>query len=207
MFFSPLSSGGQSDTIVVTIIWKEGPPMKIKRTTALIACLMLLLTLLITGCGTSSAPSAQTPAKPAVAPAATSKIIEPCDLISKSDAQQYVGQPLQDPEKKETPVVGLKLCIYNTIAEGSGKLLQIGLTQQSFMPNNGQTPKKIYDSLKSNFTNALKVEGIGDDAFISPPGLHVLKGGYYLTIAIGNSNDPKNQELLKTIGKKTVEKL
>ena len=70
-----------------------------------------------------------------------------------------------------------------------------------------ETTKKIYDSLKGNFTNALKVDGIGNDAFIAPPGLHVLAGNYYLTVAVGNSNDPKNQELLKTIGKKIVSKL
>jgi hypothetical protein len=74
------------------------------------------------------------------------------------------------------------------------------------MPSNGQTPQKLYDALKGNYTNAL-VDGIGNDAFIAPPGLHVLVGNYYLTVAVGNSNDPKNQELLKTIGKKIVSKL
>jgi len=178
--------------------------MKNSRFIALVVCLALLLTVLLAGCGGTSAPA---PAKPPVAPAASVKVIEPCDLISKADAEQYIGQPVKTAEKKDNPVVGLKLCVYTTVVEGSGKLLQVGLTQQSFMSGSTQTPKSLYDSLKNNFPNALKVTGIGDDAFISPPGLHVLKGGYYLTVAVGNSNDPKNQELLKTIGKKVIDKL
>jgi hypothetical protein len=197
----------EAAVIIATIMVKEGYPVKIKHTVFFVACLALLLTALLSGCGSSSVPSAQTQPKPPATPAASAKIIEPCDLISKADAQQYIGEPLKDPEKKETPVVGLKLCVYNTVTEGSGKYLQIGLTQQSFMPANGQTPKSLYDALKNNFKNAVKIDGVGDDAFISPPGLHVLKGGYYLTIASGNSNDPKTQELLKTIGKKAVDKL
>jgi len=176
--------------------------MKTRWTVALIFCLTLLSSLLLAGCGGN----AVTPATPTTQ-ATTTKLIEPCDLVSKTEAEQYIGQPLKAPEKKETAAVGLKLCVYNTVAEGSGKLLQIGLTQQAFMPNNGQTPKKIYDALKDNFKNAVKIEGIGNDAFISPPGIHVLAGAHYLTVAVGNSNDPKNQDLLKTISKKIVGKL
>jgi hypothetical protein len=166
---------------------------------AVAAVVGLPMVVFLAGCGESSAPSSRAPAN---APTVLAKLIEPCDLLSKGDAESYIGQPLKDPERKETPVVGLKLCVYDTVSGGSGKLLQIGLTQQAFMPNNGQTPQSIYAALKANFKNAINVDGIGDDAFISPPGLHVLKGGFYLTVAVGNSNDPKNQELLQTIGKR-----
>lgn len=180
------------------------------KTKASILLVVLCIATLLAGCGGSPAPAPTTPAKPATAPSAPSasaKLIEPCDLISKAEAQQYIGQPMKDAEKKQTPAVGLKLCVYSTVSEGSGKFLQIGITQQAFMPNNGQTPKAIYDAIKGNFPNAMKIGGIGDDAFITPPGLHLLKGNYYLTVAVGNSNDPKNQELLKTIGKKIIEKI
>jgi hypothetical protein len=168
---------------------------------AVAAVVGLPMVVFLAGCGESSAPSSRAPAN---APTVLAKLIEPCGLLSKGDAESYIGQPLKDPERKETPVVGLKLCVYDTVSAGSGKLLQIGLTQQAFMPNNGQTPQSIYAALKANFKNAINVDGIGDDAFISPPGLHVLKGGFYLTVAVGNSNDPKNQELLQTIGKRLV---
>ena len=181
--------------------------MKSKSAVATIVCFILLSSLLLSGCGGSSTAPAKAPTSSPAVSASVSKTIEPCELVSKADAQQYLGQPLKDPEKKETAAVGLKLCVYNTVQEGSGKLLQIGITQQSFMPNNGQTPQKLYAALKGNFPNALKVDGIGNDAFIAPPGLHILAGNYYLTVAVGNSNDPKNLELLKAIGKIIVAKL
>lgn len=181
--------------------------MKSKWTANTLVCLTVLSSLLLSGCGGSATAPAKAPASPPAVSATVSKTIEPCALVAKADAQQYLGQPVKDPEKKETAAVGLKLCVYNTVQEGSGKLLQIGITQQSFMPNNGQTPQKLYAAIKGNFPNALKVDGIGSEAFIAPPGLHVLTGNYYLTVAVGNSNDPKNQELLKTIGKKIVAKL
>lgn len=180
--------------------------MKFKWNITVIALLIIVFSSLLVGCGSSSEPPAKTPSSPSSSTTSI-KLIEPCDLISKTEAQQYIGQPIKDPEKKETAAVGLKLCVYNTVAEGSGKLLQIGLTQQAFMPNNGQTPKKIYDAMKDNFKNAVKVEGIGTDAFIAPPGLHVLTDNYYLTFAVGNANDTKNQDLLKSISKNVVGKL
>ena len=75
------------------------------------------------------------------------------------------------------------------------------------MPSSGQSPKSIYSSIKNNFPNAVKVDGVGDEAFIAPPGLHILSGTYYVTIAVGNSNDTKNREILKNAGQKAVDKL
>lgn len=135
------------------------------------------------------------------------KLIEPETLISKAEAEQLLGQSLKDPEKKEKKAVGMKLAIYDTIKEGTGKFLQVGITQQSFMPANGQSPKAIFDSLKGNFKNATMVSGIGDDAFIAPPGLHILYKERYITIAVGNSDNEKNREILKTAGKKALENL
>ena len=134
-------------------------------------------------------------------------IIDPCELISKTEVEQLIGEPMKDPQKRDNRVVGQKLCIYESAKDDSFRFFQISLTQQAFMPPKGQSPKSIYESLKANFPDAARVEGIGDDAFIAPPGLHIIKGGCYITIGVGNSNDPKNREIIKASGEKAVENL
>ena len=138
---------------------------------------------------------------------ASERIIEPCELVSKPEAEQLTGVSLKDAEKTDTRAVGMKLCIYNAADESSARFLQISITQQAFMPDNGQTPKSIFQSLKDNFDDAVAVEGIGDEAFIAPPGLHLLKEDYYICIAVGNSDDGNNREILKAAGRVAVKNL
>jgi len=135
------------------------------------------------------------------------RIIEPDELISKTEAEQLIGESLKAGERKDTKAVGMKLCVYNAVKEDTFKFLQVSITQKTFMPDNGQSPESIYKSIKDNYENAVVVEGIGNEAFIAPPGLHILNGTYYITIAIGNSDDEKNRETLKAAGKKAVENL
>ena len=128
------------------------------------------------------------------------KIIEPAMLISREDAKTLIGIEFDDCTVKEQPAVGLKLCVY----EKEGALLQLGLTQTTNMKG-GNTPESIYSSIKGGFKDAAKIEGVGDDNFVAPPGLHIIKDGYYLTVSLGLLN--KNREKLQTAGKKAVENL
>ncbi|MFH1076825.1 MAG: hypothetical protein V1753_08330 [Pseudomonadota bacterium] len=131
-----------------------------------------------------------------------SKIIEPAMIISREDASVLTGVSFGECTVKEQPVVGLKLCVY----EKDGAFLQLGLTQAAFMDKKGgNTPESIYNSIKGGFEDAVKIEGVGDDNFIAPPGLHIMKDGYYMTISLGIMT--KDREKLKAAGMKAVENL
>ena len=138
---------------------------------------------------------------------AGANLIDPCDLITKAEAEQLMSEPLKDAEQRENPAVGQKICIYNAENDASFSLFQISITHPGDMPKNGQSPKAIYEAIKANFPESVKVDGIGDDAFIAPPGLHLIKDGYYISIAVGNSDDPENRKILSEAGKMAVEKL
>ncbi|HBG20568.1 MAG TPA: hypothetical protein DDY32_15190 [Desulfobulbaceae bacterium] len=96
-----------------------------------------------------------------------SKVIEPAMIISREDAKALTGVGFDECTVKDQPAVGLKLCVY----EKDGAFFQLGLTQATNIKG-GKTPESIYSSIKAGFKDAAKIEGVDDDNFVAPPGLH-----------------------------------
>ena len=69
----------------------------------------------------------------------------------------------------------------------------------------GTQPDRHAKNLIIEFKDAEKIEGVGDDNFLAPPGLHILKDGYYITISLGSMT--RDREKLKAAGMKAVENL
>ena len=136
-----------------------------------------------------------------------SVLIEPEQLLSKEEATSLIGETVKDGEKSEQAVVGLKICMYEAADENSFRFIQISLTQQDFMPENGQTPEAIYRGVVSGFDGGEKVDGIGDEAVFAVPGIHITADGYYIVIGAGNSDDEAVREVLKKAGSLAVANL
>lgn len=133
------------------------------------------------------------------------QLIEPCQLISKSEAEELLGKALTDPEKADNAVVGQKICFYDSLSDDAEGFLEVNLTQQAFMESDGLTSRFLFDSIKENFEDEfIEIDGIGDEAFIATPGIHILKGEYYIVIGVGDSSDETNRVILKAAGKKAV---
>ncbi len=160
------------------------------------------------GCSQNEVSDNNTQNHKAAVNAVSEKLIEPCQLISKTEAEELIGETMMDAEKSEQEVVGQKLCFYESLAEDSDRFLQVALTQQAFIPNDELTSRFLYESIKENFEDELTmVDGIGIEAFIATPGIHILKGEYYIVIGVGNTSNETNREILKAAGKKAVENL
>jgi len=157
-------------------------------------CLMLIITLFC-GCENKSKDTKKNGA---------GKVIEPSQILSKEDAKALTGVEFSECESTEQPKVGLKLCVYKK----DGAFLQVGITQTAFMDEKsrkfGNTPESIYKSTKLAFKNAERIDGVGNDNFLAPPGLHIVQDGYYLTVSFGTSSD---REKLKEAGMRAVRNL
>jgi len=135
-------------------------------------------------------------------------LIEPEQLISKAEAESLISESVAEGEKTEQKAVGMKQIFYDAINEDSKLFLQVSITQQGFMKEgSSQTPEKIYQQLKSDQENEIAVTGIGDDAMICTPGLHILVDGYYLVISAGNTSLEATRDIIKKAGALAVDNL
>jgi hypothetical protein len=125
-------------------------------------------------------------------------IIDPCDVITQVDAEKIMGEKLKRGQLREQKAIGQKICLYEAVDDNSFTMLQVSLLQ-------GQRAKEIFVEIKKNFPDHESVRGIGDDAFIATPGIHILKNDYYLTIAAGNLN--RNRDKVQVAGRKAVARL
>lgn len=162
--------------------------------------LLLLITLALLVLGACGSPKITTP-----------RIIEPEELISKEEAEEFIGLEVVGVEKAEEDRVGQKICFYKT--EGDYRddfyYLQISIIQKAFMiKEQTQTPEDIFRGTKELFSNAIDVEGVGNEAYAYNHGLAILSDGYYISISTSGSGlDTGVQELLIEVGKQAVENL
>ncbi|HPX62505.1 MAG TPA: hypothetical protein PLN25_12185 [Deltaproteobacteria bacterium] len=171
-----------------------------KRIGLAVTVLMLAVGLL-SGCsekqkeGTKSAASSP-----------SAKLIEPSSLLSKEEAKALTGIDFNKATTKEESRVGLKMYLY----ENDNNILQVGISQVAFMDSKtsaaGNTPPVIYKNIKSGFKDAPKIEGLGDDNFLIPTALYILRGEYYVTV-VSNPPISRDKEKMKAIGLKVVENL
>ncbi|NLF45743.1 MAG: hypothetical protein GX581_06660 [Syntrophomonadaceae bacterium] len=177
------------------------------KRTVVIMLIFVLLATLAAGCsGDNNNGKDNTSDKSAV----SASVIEPEQLISKEEAEELIGAAVADMQKSEQDAVGMKQCLYEFTEEAADSFLQVTLNQQAFMknPNPAITPKSIFEDIKDNFEEELTlIEGVGDEAFIATPGIHILQGEYYMIIAVGNTSDETNRNILKAAGARAVENL
>ena len=131
------------------------------------------------------------------------EIIEPEQLISQAEAEEILGTAVSA-KNTEQGVVGLKLCFYDA---GDTGYLQIGITQQSFIPTDSpNTPKSIYDGIHKAFSDG-KTVSIGDEAFLASGGYHIMQSGYYITVSAGNTDEATVNAIMDDAGKLAVKNL
>jgi hypothetical protein len=152
---------------------------------ALLGGLSVLATVGLLGCGRSGDPTAAADDKPAVtvtkdaAPeettAPTQAAVDPCALVSKQEAEQLAGTPLDDAKPiRET-------CTYTGPVTGPTAQVEIGL---------GDGAKKFLDIDRELGHDLKPLPGIGDETWIEDGTVFVSKSGLWVSIHLVRLDDP-----------------
>ncbi|MFZ5758134.1 MAG: hypothetical protein ACOY32_00705 [Thermodesulfobacteriota bacterium] len=178
---------------------------------------LLAMLLVFPGCGGNDQSSEKAAKQPAATASVSSQIgeaqlLDPCRLILPAEAGEILGEAVKEGEYGEQQVVGMKKCFYESAAADSMKFLQITVQQAEFMPENvraaGQSPQSIFADTKEMLAQGrIDLTGFGEEAFIGTGGLHMLAGGRYITIGVGNPERDDNRKKLETAARLVLEKL
>ncbi|MFZ5644707.1 MAG: hypothetical protein ACOY46_14045 [Bacillota bacterium] len=179
------------------------------------SCLTLLIfsvILFAAGCGGGNEKAATTAESSGGAKEAAKVLVEPASLLTKAEAEAALGGQVKEPEIKDTKnPLGQKICFYAPVSEKEDRFIQISVVQNEGMSKNlrdtGYNVKELYEETKKNLADTKPVPGFGDDAFWGTNGLHILKGSFYVNIAVGNTSRPENLEFAKGLAEKVVSRL
>ncbi len=175
-----------------------------KNLTVLFLAVLIFMT---TGCSSETNSNAADQKKPAQK--SSNKLIEPCELITQAEAEEIMGVVFKEGKYSDQEMVGQKICFYETVDENSFVFFQISLTQNAFISPkifaSGQSTQTMFSAIKKAFPDGEIINGTGDDAFIAPPGIHILYGDYYMTLGAGNIN--KNRDKLNIASAKAMANL
>ncbi|MFC7550683.1 DUF3558 family protein [Plantactinospora sp. GCM10030261] len=174
------------------------------RPTPLIGLLVAPLLFVLTGCGGEQDPApsgaqppavateAPTPTGPTEAPAAAPKV-EPCSLVSKKEAEQLAGTPLEDAKPvRET-------CTYTGPVTGPTAQVEIFV---------GDGAKKYLDIERDLGHELRPLTGVGDEAYATDEAAFVSKGGLWVSIRLVRLNDPKeNRKPLEALARTVAGRL
>ncbi len=139
------------------------------------------------------------------------KGVNPCDLVTKAEVEALAGEAMAAPDLQEQAMIGQRICFFSAASDDSFRFVQVTLQQLASMPEAmvkaGRTPRQNFDGIRDMLETTIPVEGVGDEAYIGTPGLHVMVGEVYLGIDVGNSDDPANQVMLKKLAAMVVPRL
>ena len=129
----------------------------------------LLAALSIQGCGDGQEePATQAASSPA------QTAVDACDLITREDASQLLGEAVLGGERREEGRVGMTLCLYNPANSDSLRFLQVSINQPG-AASSGASPTRMFQDIRVAMSEGrTDLDGRGDAAFIAAGGIYVL---------------------------------
>ena len=131
--------------------------------------------------------------------------LSPSDIMSVDEAAEFTGYAmLQDGDITERD--GKKTVVYVSNPKGESDSVTVKITQCGDNLSIDEVWNR-YDSARLKRPSAKTAEGIGSDAYVAFPYIHIYDRGCEITIAAGSGSDDGQEALLKRMGERAVNNL
>lgn len=156
-------------------------------------CTMIMSLICIAGlcaCGGDNSAEKQVP------------VLSPTDILSAEEVAEYTGCTMQ----QDGDIIeenGTKTVVYVSSPKGETDSVTVKFTQCGDNISKDEVWNR-YDTARIKRESAVIVEGIGTDAYVAFPYIHIYDKGCDITIAAGSGSDEGQQALLERIGERAV---
>lgn len=128
--------------------------------------------------------------------------LSPSDILSVEEAAEFTGYAMiQDGEMVYEN--GTKSVVYVSNPKGESDSVTVKITQYGDTMSKDEVWNR-YDTARIKRESAVAVEGIGTDAYVAFPYIHIYDKGCDITIAAGSGSDEGQKALLERIGERAV---
>lgn len=129
-------------------------------------------------------------------------VVSPTDVLAVSDVAEFVGYEvvadgdiIDDGESKSV--------VYVSSPKGAKDSVSVKVVQFSDTLSKDEIWNR-YENGRVKRSSAEFVEGLGTDAYIAFPSVHIYDRGCEIIISAGSGSDDEQKELLKRIGERAV---
>jgi hypothetical protein len=135
---------------------------------------------------------------------------DPWDLFTQKEAEKVLGFKVE-PQIQKIEDAGQKLVLYAAVDEKETEFIQVSVVRDENMGDSlkesGYNCKKLFEDTKKDLAGNKAVEGLGQEAFWSAGGLHIMSEGVYVTVSTGTTDKPEYLERAKEVAETIMERL
>lgn len=126
----------------------------------------------------------------------------PTDVLSLENAQAAVGDEytltLKDDAVKQDGNHLNAVYVCDPLGSGDNVFVELYVKDKD---NDENSIKSRFEASRNKRSDFIQVQGLGDDAYITYPSLHLYSNGVYVKITAGSGANDAQSELLISLGK------
>ena len=129
-------------------------------------------------------------------------VVSPTDVLPAAEVAEFVGyEPQLDGEVTDKDHTKTAVYVSNPVGQSDSVTVKVTQFGEGFTKDDVWNR---YDNGRVKRSSAEMVEGIGNDAYIAIPSIHIYDRGCEIIISAGSGSSDEQKNLLKRLGERAV---